>query len=752
MEKTMGLTLKNGRRIALKALSWEGKAQGLILTMKNRQTYKNETDSDIETVYTFPLAWNSVVSRFAVEIDGKTLVAKAMEKQKAEETYEEAVASGDTPVMLEYSSDGLCTAEIGRIKPGETVIIEIETVRTLSWNNGTVRIAIPTVIAERYSADGTQGTLQPHQQTTANILAEYPVSFHLALTGVLATGDIDVPQHTALIQKEGGTTTVDLKQAFANRDIVVTVSGIAPVNDGIITRDPITPGQWIGFYTFSPEIGTTAARPLNLKILVDCSGSMMGSSIQLAKHALAALADNLAGSDTITLTRFGSDTAHTLKKPCRCTHHFLRLSYQSAVAAIEADMGGTEMETALKETIALGSRQADTTPGDILMITDGEVWDANSIIRTVQQGKHRLFIIGVGAAPGENLLRRLAETTGGTCELVLPTEDMDEAVSHMVTRMRLPQLTGLGIQWGMRPLWHSPIPQSAYQGESLTMTAVYNAEPASTATLSCQRGQDAIDITVSCQTVTDEGQLAKFAADQQAKTWDEFDDRYIDLTTTYSLISPSTNLILVHERAADQKGQDTPNLQQIPQMAVDETVQLLKSGPASNMPDIPCFMRDTHVGRATVSAAVGSSRAGFLSKGVSCFYLADATPCKAVGKASTDLEPAVVATPAMTPPAIMEELAKTNWQDIGTLQGIMKKLPEKARDALAKTGIDLTNDVATALALLIHWLAPKILDEIPETLLAAATPLLEELPQATRTAAFAALEDAFPDINADSWD
>ena len=38
MEKTMGLTLKNGRHIALKALSWEGTAQGLILTMKNRQS------------------------------------------------------------------------------------------------------------------------------------------------------------------------------------------------------------------------------------------------------------------------------------------------------------------------------------------------------------------------------------------------------------------------------------------------------------------------------------------------------------------------------------------------------------------------------------------------------------------------------------------------------------------------------------------------------------------------------------------
>ncbi|MBO4790477.1 MAG: hypothetical protein J5492_05645, partial [Oxalobacter sp.] len=77
---------------------------------------------------------------------------------------------------------------------------------------------------------------------------------------------------------------------------------------------------------------------------------------------------------------------------------------------------------------------------------------------------------------------------------------------------------------------------------------------------------------------------------------------------------------------------------------------------------------------------------------------------------------------------------------------------EEALDALAETGIDLVKDVATALALLIHWLAPKVLDEFPESLLAAVTPHLEKLPQATRTAAFAALEDAFPDIGAENWD
>jgi Ca-activated chloride channel family protein len=40
-------------------------------------------------------------------------------KKKAEKKYEEAIESGDTPVMLEKSPLGLYTANLGNLKPGE---------------------------------------------------------------------------------------------------------------------------------------------------------------------------------------------------------------------------------------------------------------------------------------------------------------------------------------------------------------------------------------------------------------------------------------------------------------------------------------------------------------------------------------------------------------------------------------------------------------------------------------------------------
>ena len=219
MQIWKGMTDRMGHAVALKSLDWKGVAQDLVLTLTCRQTYQNETKDNIEAVYTFPVGWQATVSRFAVEMNGQILVAQAMAKKAADEKYEDAIESGDTPIMLEYSYDGLCTANLGNIKPGETVVVEIETVSTLTWNNGNVRIVVPTVIADRYSANGSQGRLRRHQQVSTNFMVEYPVDFHLVMKGLLAYGEVDVPQHTARIEKTLDRITVDLKRALANKDI-----------------------------------------------------------------------------------------------------------------------------------------------------------------------------------------------------------------------------------------------------------------------------------------------------------------------------------------------------------------------------------------------------------------------------------------------------------------------------------------------------------------------------------------------------
>ena len=62
--------------------------------MKVQQRYRNDTGKNLETVYTFPLAWGATLLGLNVEIAGKRLQATVIEKKKATKKYEKAIDDG----------------------------------------------------------------------------------------------------------------------------------------------------------------------------------------------------------------------------------------------------------------------------------------------------------------------------------------------------------------------------------------------------------------------------------------------------------------------------------------------------------------------------------------------------------------------------------------------------------------------------------------------------------------------------------
>ena len=77
------------------------------------------------------------------------------------------------------------------------------------------------------------------------------------------------------------------------------------------------------------------------------------------------------------------------------------------------------------------AQAAQQAPGcaDVLLITDGEVWDTKRMIASAQRSGHRVFVIGVGTSPAEAVLRHLAEATGGACEFATPGEALEAAAA-----------------------------------------------------------------------------------------------------------------------------------------------------------------------------------------------------------------------------------------------------------------------------------------------------------------------------------
>jgi Ca-activated chloride channel family protein len=155
-QETCSLTC-GGEEVAMKSVHVHGKLDGLLLRMKTRQTYTNQTEDTLETVYTFPLAWGASLLNLAVELNGKRLNGTVIEKKQAVKKYEKAIDNGDTPIMVERSGRGLYTANLGNLLPGETAVIEIEYAQLLNFEADRIRLSIPTTIAPRYGDQHLQG-------------------------------------------------------------------------------------------------------------------------------------------------------------------------------------------------------------------------------------------------------------------------------------------------------------------------------------------------------------------------------------------------------------------------------------------------------------------------------------------------------------------------------------------------------------------------------------------------------------------
>ncbi len=594
-EQKIGLRASAGRgRIALQSLHVHGEVDGLLLRMKLRQVYRNTTGKDLETVYGFPLAWGTTLLGMRVELNGKTLQGSVIEKSDAEARYEQAFEEGDLPVMLVREGKDLYSARIGNLKDGDEAIIEIEYGQLLSPDQGGARITLPTTIAPRFGRDPGFRGLVSRMIGAVDPLAEYRFFLAIDIRGPLAHGRIACPSHAVSQQTTAAGVSVQLaQQAMLDRDFILTIDA-DNVTSTLASPDPGGDGACTLLTSLVPRLPSLERpdAPLRLKLLVDCSGSMEGDSMRLAKEALATVARQLRPDDALSFSRFGSDTQHVFDRLVPASKRNLSQLLQD-IGRTEADMGGTELASALKQVIALTEDgEARPDAAGILLITDGEVWAIEEVIATARHSGHQVYVIGVGSSPAASLVRELAEITGGAAEFAAPGEDMAVTAQRLVTKMRSVRDYDVAVEAGEAVrlarrryrlaagetlhLWH-PMSHRPAQAPRIVITDTHSGAQQ----VICP---DSLDWNA-------DGTVARIGAAQRLH--DIADPRQrLEVALKYQLLTEQTNFFLVHQRDAADKANGIPELQQVPNMlAAGWGGFTMTAAAAHTTYDAPRFMR-----------------------------------------------------------------------------------------------------------------------------------------------------------------
>ena len=465
------LTGVRGERVALCDVNVRAVLQDLLAETVMEQTYRNDESVNIEAVYTFALPLDAVLLELEVEIGGRVLKGVVVEKRKAEDMFEDALAAGDSAVMLQAIEPGLYTMNVGNLLPKETAKIAIRYAMLYQWSGDRLRFLLPTTVAPRYGVSRHQ----PQQIPEASLTVENQFSVQVELLGTLRDAQLTCPSHTVDLTRtpEKLVLSLQARKAVMDRDFVLNVKlGQARRSFALSGADGNGLAVVTSFQPFFP--GLQQPTPLKLAIVIDCSGSMKGDSMEQAKQALGGILGGLQAHDSITLIAFGNTTKSLAAQALPCTEANITQAREFA-KGLDADMGGTEIGQALRQAYAVAGSAG---PADVFVVTDGEVSDWEAVVEEAKRSGHRVFTVGVGSAVSEAFVRGLAAGTGGACELVSPREGMAERVVRHFERLRAPRASRVQVRWPEGAVDTTPASMgSVFEGDTVLATARFDRAP-----------------------------------------------------------------------------------------------------------------------------------------------------------------------------------------------------------------------------------------------------------------------------------
>ncbi len=555
----------------LQSVDVKARLRNLLSEVTVTQTYINHETQAIEAVYTIPLPLDAVLLELQVKLGDTLLTGMVKARATANRVYEDAITDGDAAVLLEQAGDGLYTVNVGNLMPGETALVMFRYAQLHQWQGNSLRFFLPTTVAPRYG-DPLRAGLQPHQMPGVSLSVDNRFSFTLEVSGELSGATMDSPSHTLSSTYAEGHLKLALsdQRTAMDRDLIIHFKRgkqtlrPSPV---LLGKDGNKTVALASFNLYEPDLDASRT-PACFKIVVDCSGSMAGDSIAQAGMALEQILERLLPDDYFNITLFGSSYRLLFRNAVQATPKNLARAL-NLIARLDADMGGTEMASALKATVLAEGHEA--LQDNILLITDGEVYGHEEIVSHFKGRRHRIFTIGVGSAVSESFVRQLARDTGGASELVSPRENMAERIVNQFDRMRQPAVQNLQLRWPAHALETLFVDSGqVFLNDTLHLFGWFDEPAAGDIELSYELNgalkQQVLSMPGTVEPTDREvDDLARIAIARKLLTLDD-DKEAAHLAETYQLVTRYSSCVLVKQLTDEQKTGEMPALRQVDHM------------------------------------------------------------------------------------------------------------------------------------------------------------------------------------------
>lgn len=475
--------------LPLKQLVYHVSVVGLALRSSILQTFYNPYDQPIEAIYIFPIEGGQAVVNCEMRVADRTVRARLKERSQARADYQHAIRTGHRAALLEENRSETFSMRVGNIPPGEAIVVKIETVSQLSVAYGEWTLRIPLVVAPRYTSGialpgpsvGTGVDEDTNQVPDASTVTPptwlpgfaSPVDLRLSVElqmGDLANSnwinDLKSSLHTVVMardaeQSDGRKCKL---QIFAgeriNRDFILRgkVDDSQLRTAASIEVDPVLADRsTFAVHIVPPRVEQSA--PRDVVFLLDHSGSMGGWKMAAARRGIARLVDSLTSSDRFQVLAFDDSILQfeTDKRKTYGNGNWVDATDANRFEAVRwigniNVAGGTEMGIAIEEALCAfktDNNLDSARSSAIVLVTDGQITGEDSVLRLIgsipASNRPRIYCLGIDRAVNASVLKRIAEFTGGTFELVESESRLSEVLLRFGGEIGMPAVRDLRV-------------------------------------------------------------------------------------------------------------------------------------------------------------------------------------------------------------------------------------------------------------------------------------------------------------------
>lgn len=331
---------------------------------------------------------------------------------------------------------------VGNIRPQEEIKVFLEMLAGVDLMDNGIRFRFPFTLSPSYHRNarvseiepGTGEIELPGDQFGDVFLPTYrkdpaylhSVAFNVSIEMREEILEVSSPSHPLRVKKvSSNITSVSLstEKEIPNKDLVIDIKTKGPINYASGERDSNGHIHFCAVYPSTIFESLKSSKPAtNVVFAIDCSGSMGGIPMEQAKRGAKACLTGLDKDDRFTLVSFDSSIdvlSDTLLPPTK-------ENIEKAMEFIDRiyARGGTELLEAIKKSSEI-LRRSEAKEGNIFVITDGQVYGTEDVVKGAKATNIKIHCLGIGSASQDRFLNLLAKETAGISVFITPKERIE---------------------------------------------------------------------------------------------------------------------------------------------------------------------------------------------------------------------------------------------------------------------------------------------------------------------------------------